>query len=74
MLGGPKREFFRLLMSAIRDSEIFHSSWFYHDLELLANKRYELAGKLVTWRILHGGNGPKHLSFDIIIIIIKILY
>ena len=60
--GGPKREFFRLLMRAIRESTIFHGSWFSHDLGLLADNRYELAGKLVAWSILQGGGGPHCLS------------
>ncbi|CAB4009412.1 G2 M phase-specific E3 ubiquitin- ligase-like [Paramuricea clavata] len=60
--GGPKREFFRLLMREICDSSIFHGSWFSHDLGLLADNRYELAGKLVAWSILHGGSGPRCLS------------
>ena len=60
--GGPKREFFRLLMHAISESSIFHGSWFSHDLGLLADKRYELCGKLIAWSILHGGTGPRCLS------------
>ena len=60
--GGPKREFFRLLMRAISESSIFHGSWFSHDLGLLADKRYELCGKLIAWSILHGGSGPRCLS------------
>ena len=60
--GGPKREFFCLLMRAISESSIFHGSWFSHDLGLLADKRYELCGKLITWSILHGGSGPRCLS------------
>ena len=60
--GGPKREFFRLLMRAISESSIFHGSWFSHDLGLLADNRYELCGKLIAWSILHGGNGPFCLS------------
>ena len=60
--GGPKREFFRLLMRAISESSIFHGSWFSHDLGLLADNRYELCGKLTAWSILHGGSGPRCLS------------
>lgn len=60
--GGPKREFFRLLMSEISGSSIFHGSWFSHDLGLLADNRYELAGKLIAWSILHGGSGPRCLT------------
>ena len=46
--GRPKREFFRLLMRAVGDSPIFHGSWFVHDLGLLEENRYELAGKMVA--------------------------
>ena len=60
--GGPTREFFRLLMREISESSIFHGSWFSHDLGLLTSSRYELAGKLVAWSILHGGSGPRCLS------------
>lgn len=60
--GGPTRKFFRLLMREISKSSIFHGSWFSHDLGLLASSRYELAGKLVAWSILHGGSGPRCLS------------
>ena len=60
--GGPTREFFRLLMHEISELSIFQGSWFSHDLGLLASSRYELAGKLVAWSILHGGSGPHCLS------------
>ena len=46
--GGPKREFFMLLMRNISESLIFHGSWFSHDLGLLESNRYQLAGKLVA--------------------------
>ena len=36
-------------------------SWFSHDLSLLGSAKYELAGKLVAWSILHGGPGLKSL-------------
>lgn len=55
--GGPKREFFCLLMRAICESSIFHGSWFSYDLGLLADK-YQLAGKLVAWSVLHGEMVP----------------
>ena len=49
-------------MRAICESTIFHGSWFSHDLGLLEDSRYQLAGKLVAWSILHGGSGPRCLS------------
>ena len=61
-LGGPKREFFRLLMASLRESAVFYGSWFSHDLNLLRNSKYALAGKLIAWSVLQGGNGPRCLS------------
>ncbi len=49
-------------MREISESSIFHGSWFSHDLGLLASNRYEFAGKLVAWSILHGGSGPRCLT------------
>ena len=33
--GGPRREFFRLLMASLGASAVFHGSWFSHDLNQL---------------------------------------
>ena len=60
--GGPRREYFRLLMSSLKNLGIFQGSWFSHDLHLLRCKKYELGGKLVSWSVLQGGSGPKCLS------------
>lgn len=60
--GGPKREFFRLLMVCIQGSTVFHGQWFSHDIGLLNDGRYALVGKLVAWSVLHGGSGPKCLA------------
>ena len=60
--GGPKREYFRLLMLSIKNMGVSQGKWFSHDLNLLNQQRYELAGKLVSWSILHGGAGLNHLS------------
>ena len=46
--GGPKREFFRLLMKAITCTDIFDGGWFFHDLDLLKKSKYGLAGKLIA--------------------------
>lgn len=62
--GGPKREYFRLLMLSLKNLGVFQGNWFSHNLQLLHNNRYELAGKLVAWSILQGGPGLKHLSQD----------
>ena len=62
--GGPRREFFRLLMMSLKNLGIFYGTWFSHDLELLHGNKYELAGKLVAWSVLQGGPGPKCLSLE----------
>lgn len=62
--GGPKREFFRLLMTCIRESAIFSGSWFSHDLNQLNSQKYALGGKLVAWSVLQGGTGPRCLSSE----------
>jgi len=62
--GGPKREFFHLLMSSLKSMGIFEGRWFSHDIELLSNQKYAYAGKLISWSILHGGSGPKALSSE----------
>lgn len=62
--GGPKREFFRLLMSCIRESAAFSGSWFSHDLNHLSSQKYTLYGKLVAWSVLQGGTGPRCLSSE----------
>ena len=61
-MGGPRREFFRLLMASLSTSAVFHGSWFSHDLHHLSNNKYALTGKLVAWSILQGCNGPRCLS------------
>ena len=63
--GGPRREYFRLLMKDVGSSTLFKSQWFTHNLESLNNQEYELAGKLVAWSVLQGGPGPKNLSNNI---------
>lgn len=60
--GGPKREYFRLLITAIKEMGIFDGQWFSHDLTLLQDNKYFIAGKLVGWSILQGGPGPRCLA------------
>jgi len=57
--GGPRREFFCLLMMSLKNLSIFYGTWFSYDLELLHGNKYELAGKLVAWSVLQGGPGSK---------------
>ncbi|XP_057292363.1 uncharacterized protein LOC130617079 [Hydractinia symbiolongicarpus] len=63
--GGPRREFLRLLMTEIAQSQLFMRDWFAHDITCFQNKRYELAGKLTAWNILQGGPGLNILSVDL---------
>ena len=66
--GGPRREYFRLLMVALQSMGVFQGKWFSHDLELLSTKKYELAGKLIAWSILQGGPGPRCLAKEAFLI------
>ena len=60
--GGPKREFFRLLMRSVKEMGILEGHWFSHDISLLKDNKYALAGKLIAWSMLQGGPGPRCLS------------
>ena len=60
--GGPKREFFRLLMRSVKEMGILEGHWFSHDISLLKDNKYALAGKLIAWSLLQGGPGPICLS------------
>ena len=69
-LGGPRREFFRLLMQqGIKELGVFegpsNNVAFSHDHSVLAGRKPYLAGNLVAWSILHGGPGPQCLSEDV---------
>ena len=69
-LGGPRREFFRLLMQqGIKELGVFEGPCnnvaFSHDHSVLAGRKPYLAGNLVAWSILHGGPGPQCLSEDV---------
>ena len=59
--GGPKREFFRLLMRSVKEIGL-ERHWFSHDISLLKDNKYALAGKLIAWSMLQGGPGPRCLS------------
>ncbi|KAF5907322.1 G2/M phase-specific E3 ubiquitin-protein ligase-like, partial [Clarias magur] len=65
--GGPRREFFRLLMIEVQRSlGIFEGHpkhlLFTYDQIALQQHKYEQAGKLVAWSIIHGGPGLKCLD------------
>ncbi|XP_069109305.1 G2/M phase-specific E3 ubiquitin-protein ligase-like isoform X2 [Argopecten irradians] len=59
-LGGPKREFLRLLMKDVVN-DCFHghgeNMFFQHDLDKLSKNSFEIAGSLVAFSLLHGGPG-----------------
>ncbi|XP_017323374.1 G2/M phase-specific E3 ubiquitin-protein ligase isoform X2 [Ictalurus punctatus] len=65
--GGPRREFFRLLMLEVQSSlGIFEGNpkhlFFTYDQTALQQRKYEQAGKLVAWSVVHGGPGLKALD------------
>ena len=69
-LGGPRREFFRLLVQqGIKELGVFegrsNNVAFSHDHSVLAGRKPYLAGNLVAWSILHGGPIPQCLSENI---------
>ncbi|XP_060595302.1 G2/M phase-specific E3 ubiquitin-protein ligase-like [Ruditapes philippinarum] len=63
-LGGPRREYFRLLMQAVM-MDVFEGSQsltFKHSLMKLETEEYFFAGKCLAWSILHGGPGLSALN------------
>ncbi|XP_052420102.1 uncharacterized protein LOC127964005 [Carassius gibelio] len=65
--GGPRREFFRILMMEVQRSlGIFEGQpghlFFTYDQMALEEHKYELAGKLIAWSVAHGGPGLKSLD------------
>ncbi|KAK2840752.1 hypothetical protein Q7C36_012331 [Tachysurus vachellii] len=65
--GGPRREFFRLLMIEVQSSlGVFEGNpkhlFFTYDQIALQQRKYEQAGKLVAWSVVHGGPGIKALD------------
>ncbi|XP_066500774.1 G2/M phase-specific E3 ubiquitin-protein ligase-like isoform X2 [Hoplias malabaricus] len=65
--GGPRREFFRLLMTEVQTRlGVFEGKpghlFFTYDQSALQQHKYEQAGKLVAWSIIHGGPGLKALD------------
>ncbi|KAK3611252.1 hypothetical protein CHS0354_003881 [Potamilus streckersoni] len=49
--GGPKREYYRLLMKEIRD-DILEGTNFQHSISKLENMSYWYAGRCIAWSIL----------------------
>ncbi|XP_078811933.1 uncharacterized protein LOC105357912 [Oryzias latipes] len=64
--GGPTREFFRLLVVAIKDSIFFSGSEDGKNLTLvsraLASGEYKLVGKMIALALIHGGTKPSFFS------------
>ncbi|XP_039525893.1 G2/M phase-specific E3 ubiquitin-protein ligase-like [Pimephales promelas] len=65
--GGPRREFFRILMSEVQSSlGIFEGKpgnvLFSYNQDALQQNKFYTAGKLTAWSILHNGPGIKCLN------------
>ncbi|CAL8289265.1 unnamed protein product [Gadus morhua 'NCC'] len=65
--GGPRREFFRLLMLEVQSSlGIFEGRpgelFFSYDLQALDQNKFYTAGKLTAWSIIHNGPGLRCLN------------
>ncbi|KAI2650691.1 G2/M phase-specific E3 ubiquitin-protein ligase [Labeo rohita] len=65
-LGGPRREFFKLLMEALMQSPIFEGQEHQRNLALdstaLREDRYYIAGLAIAVSLVHGGPSPGFLS------------
>ncbi|XP_016410308.1 G2/M phase-specific E3 ubiquitin-protein ligase-like [Sinocyclocheilus rhinocerous] len=73
-LGGPRREFLRLLMQALKDSSMFEGNeqsqnltldscgMFFFPFLLLIKNRYYIAGQANAVSLVHGGPAPGFLS------------
>lgn len=76
-LGGPRREFFRLLMQAVcKEFGVFEGNpnnlAFSHDHSVIASRKPFLAGQFVAWSILHGGPGPQSLAEDVFYLMLEL--
>ncbi|KAL2102317.1 hypothetical protein ACEWY4_001485 [Coilia grayii] len=65
--GGPRREFYRLLMREVQGSlGIFEGRpedlFFTYDQRALADNKYFQAGKLTAWSLAHNGPGPRSMN------------
>ncbi|XP_076731533.1 G2/M phase-specific E3 ubiquitin-protein ligase-like [Maylandia zebra] len=65
--GGPRQEFFRLLMVETQNSlGIFEgkpgSLLFSYSQQLLSSNKFYTAGKLIAWSIAHNGPGPRCIN------------
>ncbi|XP_055056403.2 G2/M phase-specific E3 ubiquitin-protein ligase-like [Misgurnus anguillicaudatus] len=68
--GGPRREFFRLLMIELQENiGIFEGKpgelLFSYDQKALGDNKFYTAGKLIAWSIIHNGPGIKCLNKEL---------
>ncbi|KAA0712533.1 hypothetical protein E1301_Tti019071 [Triplophysa tibetana] len=68
--GGPRREFFRLLMGEIQQSlGVFEGQqgnlFFTYDQHAYSQNKYYTAGKLVAWSIMHNGPGLRCFNAEL---------
>ena len=60
--GGPRREFFHLLMQEIFKSSLFEGYPIHtiplHNVEAVANNKYYMIGKMIATCIIQGGEAP----------------
>ncbi|MEQ2168770.1 hypothetical protein GOODEAATRI_018174 [Goodea atripinnis] len=65
-LGGPTREFMRLLMKEVQGMGVFegpqHNLLFAYNQAAFDQKRFYTTGKLAAWSIVHGGPGLRCLD------------
>ncbi|XP_051960502.1 G2/M phase-specific E3 ubiquitin-protein ligase-like [Xyrauchen texanus] len=71
--GGPRREFFRLLMIELQSNlGIFEGKpgqlLFSYDQKALAENKFYTAGRLMAWSILHNGPGMKSINKELFMI------
>ena len=76
-LGGPKREFLRLLMKNVcGEMGVFegqqHSVTFCHNHAVLERKKPYIAGQLLSWSLLHNGPGLHALSEDVYFLMLEL--
>ncbi|XP_053378779.1 G2/M phase-specific E3 ubiquitin-protein ligase-like [Mercenaria mercenaria] len=64
-LGGPKREFFNLLMKEVKNL-VGENGSLQHNLSKLEANVYYSAGRYIVWSILHGGGACKFLSTKVL--------
>ena len=69
-LGGPRREFFRLLIQAVcKEFGVFEGKpyklVFSYDHAVITSRKPFLAGQLMSWSILHGGPVPQSVAEDV---------